>query len=238
MTFQWREVLEPFTPKFKNSPNLPKEKCFSEVVRIGVINIFHLGKLWKTKFFILCDVTFLVKLQEKFEIDHSWEWMFGRLHRSSSCHVVSSFLQSRATSWPDMVRGEGIRLIHVSNKTAYTWPENLHVNSSEIHPECVQAFGDARPFPLFLSPIRQQMRAENTALWGTTTPHQYTGPDKYLYMWTVPSGLSTFFGGGALIRSGKATYWIFQRPRDAWITLRTRAGQWDSHDQAVEQKVT
>ena len=25
----------------------------------------------KTKFFILCDVIFLVRLQEKFEIDHS-----------------------------------------------------------------------------------------------------------------------------------------------------------------------
>ena len=26
----------------------------------------------KTKFFILCDVIFLVRLQEKFAIDHSW----------------------------------------------------------------------------------------------------------------------------------------------------------------------
>ena len=27
----------------------------------------------KAKFFTLCDVTLLVRLQEKFEIDHSWE---------------------------------------------------------------------------------------------------------------------------------------------------------------------
>ena len=51
-----------------------KEKCKSEVVRIGSIIIFHLSKLWKAKFFILCDVIFLVRLQGKFEIDHSWEW--------------------------------------------------------------------------------------------------------------------------------------------------------------------
>ena len=46
----------------------------SEIVRIcSIIMIFHLGKLSKAKFFILCDVILLVRLQEKFEIDHSWE---------------------------------------------------------------------------------------------------------------------------------------------------------------------
>ena len=35
--------------------------------------IFHLSKVWKAKFFILCDVIFLVRLQEKFEIDHPWK---------------------------------------------------------------------------------------------------------------------------------------------------------------------
>ena len=34
----------------------------------------HLSKLWKAKFFIPCDVIFLVRLQEKFESDHCWEW--------------------------------------------------------------------------------------------------------------------------------------------------------------------
>ena len=43
----------------------------SEVVRIGGILIFHLNNLRKAKFFILCDVLFLVRLQEKFDIDHS-----------------------------------------------------------------------------------------------------------------------------------------------------------------------
>ena len=57
-----------------HSPNLLKRKCISEVVRIGSAIIFHLSKLWKAKFFILGDVLLLVRLQEKFDIDHSWEW--------------------------------------------------------------------------------------------------------------------------------------------------------------------
>ena len=36
--------------------------------------ILHESKPWKVKFFILCDVIFLLRLQGKFEIDHSWEW--------------------------------------------------------------------------------------------------------------------------------------------------------------------
>ena len=50
----------------------------SEVVRIGSIIIFHLSKLRKAKFFILCDVILLVGLQGKSGIDYthgdpSWE---------------------------------------------------------------------------------------------------------------------------------------------------------------------
>ena len=41
----------------------------SDVVRIGSIVILHL-----VSYFILCDVTFLVRLQGKFEMGHSWEW--------------------------------------------------------------------------------------------------------------------------------------------------------------------
>ena len=50
-----------------------KEECISEVVRIDSIIIFRLSKLWKAKFFILCDAIFLVRMQGKFEIDHFWE---------------------------------------------------------------------------------------------------------------------------------------------------------------------
>ena len=51
-----------------------QETCISEVGKIGSIIIFHMSKLWKAKFSILCDVIFLVRLQGKFEVDHSWEW--------------------------------------------------------------------------------------------------------------------------------------------------------------------
>ena len=63
-------------PSSKSTFSQPlKEKCICKVVRIGtLVIIFHSSKLWKTKFFILCDVIFLVRLQGKFEIDHSWEW--------------------------------------------------------------------------------------------------------------------------------------------------------------------
>ena len=51
-----------------------KDKCMWGSERIGSIIILHLSKRWKTKFFILCDAILLSMLQEKFEIDHSWEW--------------------------------------------------------------------------------------------------------------------------------------------------------------------
>ena len=40
-----------------------------KLVRIVSVIIFHLSKLWKTKFFILCGGVFQVGLQGKFEID-------------------------------------------------------------------------------------------------------------------------------------------------------------------------
>ena len=57
-----------------------REKCVSNVVSIGSIIIFHLSKLWKAEFSILCDVIFLVCLQGKFDIGHSWEWKNINIH--------------------------------------------------------------------------------------------------------------------------------------------------------------
>ena len=56
------------------SPNLSKSDCMSDVARICYIITFHLSKLWKVKFSILCGVIFLVRLQGNFDIDHSQEW--------------------------------------------------------------------------------------------------------------------------------------------------------------------
>ena len=64
-------TLSPPSSKRTFSQPFLKEKCISGVGRISGIIIFHLSALWKAKFSILCDVIFLVRLQEKFEIDHS-----------------------------------------------------------------------------------------------------------------------------------------------------------------------
>ena len=60
----WLMRSYPFTP------NLQKYNI-SEVGRNGSIIIFHLSKLRKAKFFILCDEISLVRLQEKYEIYNS-----------------------------------------------------------------------------------------------------------------------------------------------------------------------
>ena len=50
-------------PSSKSTFSQPfKNKCTSDVVRIGSISIFRLSKLWKAKFSILRDVIFLVRL--------------------------------------------------------------------------------------------------------------------------------------------------------------------------------
>ena len=69
----WENVLFEL-PSSKSAFSQPfKDKFISEVVRIASIIIFHLSKLWRARFSILCDGILLVRLQEKFEFDHSWD---------------------------------------------------------------------------------------------------------------------------------------------------------------------
>ena len=56
-------------------------------MRIDSTIIFYLSKLWKAKFFILCDVIFLVRLQEKFEIDYSCLCSASALPQPSSFNL-------------------------------------------------------------------------------------------------------------------------------------------------------
>ena len=88
-----------------------KEKRMSDVVRIGSIIIFH--KLWKSKFFILCDVIFLVS---QFEID--------RLLAVKGLNVKiwsrNSILQYLLLSWVNMFAN--INIVHHDNR-AYTREE-------------------------------------------------------------------------------------------------------------------
>ena len=65
-----------------------KKRWMSDVARICSIITFHLSKLWKVKFSILCDVIFLVRLQEKFDIDHSQAYQVS----SSPVLLVSRML--------------------------------------------------------------------------------------------------------------------------------------------------
>ena len=65
---QWayRAILETLTLSLLSSKN-----TFSWPFIEVVLVIFHLSKLWKAKFSILCDVLSLVRLQGKFDVDHS-----------------------------------------------------------------------------------------------------------------------------------------------------------------------
>ena len=73
--------------------------------------IFHLSKLWKTKFFIPCDAIFLVRMKEKFGMDHYWEWRVNiheestnvSEHTSSFCTILKkSPFWKISTGIPDL----------------------------------------------------------------------------------------------------------------------------------------
>ena len=68
--------INPFSPKLKKYilPAFLKRNVLVRQWGFCGIIIFHLRKLWKAKFLILCDVILLVRLQGKFDIDHSQEW--------------------------------------------------------------------------------------------------------------------------------------------------------------------
>ena len=71
-----------------------KEKRISDVARIDSMIIFHLSVWWKAKFFVMCDVTFLLRLQGKFDIDHSYG--SGRVKSQTR---NSSFIMTPGRCW-------------------------------------------------------------------------------------------------------------------------------------------
>ena len=88
-----------------HSPNLLKKKCIRELERIDSIIIVHVSRLWKAKFSILCDVIFLVRLQEKIEIDHNLTngkenfLFFLVFSQWRSLLVCESRATTRSSSW-------------------------------------------------------------------------------------------------------------------------------------------
>ena len=94
----YKPRVSPSTPKFKKYilSIVYKEKGKGEVVRIGSIIIFHSSKLWKAKFFILCDVIFLVRLQGKF-----LHWSLYSSVAPSSTHGPPSVSRQLDMIWRD-----------------------------------------------------------------------------------------------------------------------------------------
>ena len=76
---------------------LPQNYKWCTVIRIGNQLSSDHTKPWKAKFFALCDVMFLVRLQEKFEIDHSWESIVQHQALCSVRHVARA--TSRFCDW-------------------------------------------------------------------------------------------------------------------------------------------
>ena len=115
----WPSSKSPFSQPFK-------EKCISEVARIGSIIIFHLRKLWKAKFSILCDVIFLVRLQEKLEIDHSWEFK-GQEGRNQR-HSRKFRNQWMRLSERDRLKWTACRrcMTHPLKWRHFSWPARCH----------------------------------------------------------------------------------------------------------------
>ena len=64
--------LNPFHPKFKKDILPTFLNLLSEY--IGSIIIFHLSELWKARPSYCVMLLLLVRLQDKFVIDHYWEW--------------------------------------------------------------------------------------------------------------------------------------------------------------------
>ena len=60
-------------PSSKSTFSQPYKEMYFKWVSENWYSIimFRVSKLWKARFSILCDVIFLVRLQEKFEFDHS-----------------------------------------------------------------------------------------------------------------------------------------------------------------------
>ena len=89
----------------------------------GSTIIFRLNKQWKAKFFILCDVILLVRLQGKFEIDQSWEWRVKRRAREEG--TVTCLAHSSA-------KGDASGKSNQDNKVSgQTWPINC-INEDAI----------------------------------------------------------------------------------------------------------
>ena len=134
-------------------------------MRIGSIIISHLSKRWKAKFFTLCDVISLVKLQGKFEVDHSavpseqnrssfGSAPFVRIHWILSCQGLESS-QSPAAS-PDVdtwTTGCGIQETYQLWAVPLWTGKTLLQNLSSHGNHCMTLLSNIRRAPCRLVPL-------------------------------------------------------------------------------------
>ena len=112
------------------------------------------GKLWKAKFFIPCDVILLVRLQGKFDIDHSYEWKgkewlavpHSAVERSVLCDNTYWFLSSAAGR-------HGVLAVDPTHescrKSDLYWRQrcNETVQWSDLNEKSLRQLGRVRKFP-------------------------------------------------------------------------------------------
>ena len=116
-------MINPFTPTFKKYilPTFWREMYEWGSENIGSIIIFHLSKLSKAKFFIQCHVVCLVRLQRKFDFDHSWDhylccFLWSTISISSKLVLTC---QSRFLSAETPLLLEGVMTKHTTVKWGY-----------------------------------------------------------------------------------------------------------------------
>ena len=120
--------------KFKNVhfPNLPTvniKKCIRDVVGIGCIIILHLSKLWKAKFFILCDVISIMRLQEKFEFDHSWEWKLVKKLENVPFELMGVKGEAKSSRLSPSLPGWAV---YLSDSCNWDWHAMSGINSGRL----------------------------------------------------------------------------------------------------------
>ena len=74
--FRWQIIIIPILHVYNSHWRVGKMYFLNLAVNTPIHRWMYLSYEWamKRKFFMLCGVMFLVRLQEEFEIEHSWEW--------------------------------------------------------------------------------------------------------------------------------------------------------------------
>ena len=115
-----------------------------DVARIGSVIVFHLSKLqWKAKFSVMCDVVFLVRLQEKFDIDHSILGVKGLTHHC--CQNKAGYYVGENVSFDTIQSSKSGRKLRFHPASR----DDVRVNFSHNFVNATEVTGAPVLFPLF-----------------------------------------------------------------------------------------